>query len=136
MSASEDSTTYHSRFCAIRNRNVALLFFLFSALEVFLRVKELNHPPSAEQKTVIYYVAVIAVIAALVDLWIVLSCWRERLALGFAITSFAILLFSRLPVVTTALAAYLIRDAQLLLWVGALGVTGSSVFSAFRKTKR
>ena len=132
MPVSQQSSTYHSRFCALRHWKVALTFFLFCVLQVILRWRELGKPPQGEQQSVIFYVAVVAIIATLGQLVIALKCFRERVVLILAIVSGTFILVKALWPAQIAAVAVTSERALLTLWIVASAVSLSMLVSALR----
>lgn len=132
MRVSHSSSDYHSRFCALRNWKVSLIFFLFSALQVILRWRALGAAPQGQQRSVIFYVAVVAVIAALGDLMMALKCLRERVVLILAMASFTFILVKGLMPGLVIKVAITSGKGMLMLWIVASIVSLSMLRSASR----
>ncbi len=132
MPVCQRSSTYHSRFCALRHWKVAMTFFLFCLLQVILRWRELGKPPQGEQQSVIFYVAVVAVIATLGQLVIEVKSFRERVVLVLVMVSFVFILVKGLWPARIEAVALISEEALLLLWVVASTVSLSMVVTALR----
>jgi hypothetical protein len=132
MTVSQDSSDYHQRYCALRNRKASLIFFAYCLFEVLIRWHSLGRGQEIEPRSVIFYIAVVAVIAALGDLVVALKCFRERLVLAIAIVSFVfVLLKGVLHSLITAVGGTVGR-VFLIVWIIAMLVSLSMVVSAYR----
>lgn len=132
MGDCRSDSTYHARFCALENWKVALVFFLFSTLQVVLRWRELGGTPRQHEQTVLFYVAVVGVIVALGDLAVVLKCFRERAVLALTILSLAFILVKGTWPDKIAPVAAASERAMLILWMIACAVSLSILVAAFR----
>ncbi len=129
---SNSSAPYHSRFCALRNKKEALGFVLVSMLIAFLSWRDLGKPLINTQGLFTVLLGHLTALAVLLQLFLLLRCFRERLVLGLGMTSLTIglgedLLPGVLEPATTAL-----RALALLIWVVALGVSVSMFASALK----
>jgi len=133
MPISQRSSTYHARFCALRNWKIALTYFLFCALQVVLRWREFGNSPQGQQQSIIFYVAAVAVIAALGDLAMALKCFRERVVLILVIISFTFTLVKAFWRTHIAAVAVTSERALMILWIVASAMSLSMVVSALRR---
>jgi hypothetical protein len=136
MIDSRSHSTYHARFCALENWKVSLIFFLFSALQVVLRWRAVGGSPRGQEQTVIFYVGVVAVIAALGDLVVALKCFRERVVLALTIVSLVFILVKASCPDVVAPVATASERAMLILWMIACAVSLSMLVSAFHAPRR
>ena len=125
---------YHARRCAVRNIPTALFFVMFCGLEVYLSWKILGRPFQAYN-----FFAVlrnVVVIAACAQSLMMFTCFRERLVVGTVLVRFAIgLVFGFVPLFVNPIAG-LLRFGNLALWVFALLVSLSMLFSAIQRPKQ
>lgn len=133
MESLENRSNYHSRLCALRNVKTAVIFLLFCVLQAWMGWREIGESVAPAGQSLIFYIAEIAVIAALVDFIVALKCLRERLVLGLAIFSFLLgLVGSLAPRALSAIPSASVKDLQFLLWLAASLVSVTLVYSAFR----
>jgi hypothetical protein len=132
MAISQETSDYHRRYCALRNRKASLIFFGYCSFEVILRLHTLGRGSQVEPKSVIFYIAVVALIVALGNLVVAFKCLRERLVLTIATVSFVFILMKGIFPSFANSGAVPAGRALLVLWTIALAVTLSMVVSAFR----
>lgn len=120
----------HSRWCANRNTRIALALTAFCALEVFLSWRGLGQ--TIEKSDTVSLFVGLFVIGWLVLLFATFKCVRERLVLGLLIIRFAVGFAIRVSPTLSDSAADFWKRANVALWVVALALSLSMLYSSRR----
>ena len=122
----------HARYCATQNRGTAAIFLGYSALEVFHAWRNLNKPLPSHGPSMVDIEGLLISIVALVCLFLFLSCFRERLALGIGAAVFLIGLLVEVAPALAAPYACAVREICLFLWASAALTSLALLKSALR----
>ena len=119
----------HAQYCAVRSSRAAVFWVGFCALELFF-VLRTRHLFDRHWIELPFYICAIGLCAFFV---LQCNCLPERLIVAFAAASLVIgTLSSYLPTFFVSLF-YVIRDAKIALWIGALVVSLSLLVNSTTK---
>jgi hypothetical protein len=123
---------FHARYCAARNRGTAAIFLGSSMLEVLYAWGNLSKPLPSERPSIFLIAGILLSMAVLVNLFLSLTCLRERLALGLGAAGFTLpLVVSAAPAAAVAYSPA-VRELALLFWASAALASLSLLKSALR----
>jgi len=124
------SADIHTRWCANRSMPTAIAFVAFCALGAVLAWRVLGQEGVVHRTTALF--GDLIVIAVLAQVFAKFSCIRERFVLGLLILRFGVAFVAKVAPALFGETGYLLRRASFGLWVLALVVSLSMLYSALR----
>jgi hypothetical protein len=128
------SADVHTRWCANRSMPTAIGFVTFCVLGAVLAWRVLGQEGVAHRTTALF--GDLIVITVLAQVFAKFSCVRERLVLGLLILRFGVAFVAKVAPALFGETGYLVRRASFGLWVLALAVSLSMLYSALRFRSR
>jgi hypothetical protein len=125
------SGSYHSRFCAVRNKRESIYFLVACLLLTLYGWRNLGKAYPIGQSLFILLLGHLTALALLTQLMVVLKCFRERLVLGLIMATSAIGLIRGLLPSLTAAATPLVRESCFFLWAASSLVSLTMLLSAY-----
>jgi len=123
---------FHARYCAARNRGTAAIFLGYCLLELSYAWRNLSKPLPSQRPSMIIIEALLITMVTLVCLFVSLTCFRERLALGMGVAAYVSGLAARAVPALAAPYSPAIRELCLFIWAAAAITSLGLLKSALR----